>query len=362
MTAVTAEVVEIEDLEVKAEVLEIEDLDTDAEELLPVKAEAVGIKADVLEKEKLEDTEAVLSIKAKAEAAETENVQEPVSDALALRPLPQKRPAEEDDSCSAIVPHKVRRHAGMFREQTIGLVLILVERVKKAADLAELQDVLEELTDCVVDETVLLKTGVGKEVAALQKHADVAIAEKAKVLVAQWRRDRETRQKVAANLQEKTQMSLKASRKLEESIFNFACPVGFATADDKKAYQRHFLRIATHLKDGGPGCLLTRLRDGAVPFEEVAFLPDDELLSTAKREKLEADRQAALKEALAATGAEAVGTESSEYMCPRCSSNRCIYKEMQTGWHNDQQDMTILLCCLECGERWKASDDHGLGA
>mmetsp|Transcript_88638 Transcript_88638/g.225681 ORF Transcript_88638/g.225681 Transcript_88638/m.225681 type:complete len:295 (+) Transcript_88638:79-963(+) len=280
----------------------------------------------------------------------------------ALVLVQEKRPLDAD--ALAIEPSKRARHSGLFRDNTISFVLKAADRIRQSQDAepAALMEMLEELTDCVIDETVLLRTNIGKEVAVLQKNTDAEVSAKARALVTQWKRDRETRLKVVKHFQERAQLSVKDSKKLEDGIFNFACPWGFSSGDDKKAYQRHYLRLSTHLKEQGPGALIERLRAGELKPEDLAFRPDEELMSATKREKIEAVRLQGLKEALATTGAEADGTVSTEYMCPRCRSSHCIYKDVQTGWHNDQQDVTILVNCLDCGERWKANDEHGCGS
>lgn len=256
-----------------------------------------------------------------------------------------------------------KHHSGMFRNETVQLVTEAADRLKTLqhnADPAAIIEILDELSDYVIDEKVLERTKIGLDVSALQKHSDAELAGKAKALVTVWKRDRDTRNKVVKGFIEKANLSLKDARRLEEGVFNAACPLGFLEGEGKKNYQRHFIRISTHLKDQGSRGLLQRLREGELELEEVAFQSDESLFSDAKREKVMAHKEAGLKEALA-TGSQVEGTASSEYVCPRCSSSRCVYKDLQTGWHNDQQDVTILVQCLDCSERWKANDDHGVG-
>jgi len=262
----------------------------------------------------------------------------------------------------AVVPIK-RQHSGMFREQTIRGVIGAAQALRSLedSDASAILEVLDELSDYVVDERVLDKTKIGREVGALQKHSDPEVSSRARALVTQWKKDRETRLKVANSFVSKAKLDMKDARRLEEGLFNAACPLGFLDGDGFKAYHQHFMRISTHLRAQGPGSLVERLRNGELTPGEVAFCEDESLLSEAQIEKLERDRQAGLQEALASTGVAPEGTPSSEYACPRCSSSRCLYKDVQTGWHNDQQDVTILVHCLDCGERWKANDDHGLG-
>jgi len=275
----------------------------------------------------------------------------------------RKRPLPLGPEAGAIEPAR-KQHSGMFREQTIQGVLCVKEKLRSVVedrDVAAIVEVLEELADYVVDERVLSKTKIGIDVGALQKHPAADVATRARALVVQWKRDRENRLKVVNSFVNKAKLSEKDARKMEEGLFNAACPLGYLEGEGFKAYHQHFMRISTHLRTQGPNSLLERLQAGELSPAEVASLPDDALLSDAQRERALADRQAGLREALAGQGAEPDGTVTSEYMCPKCQSSRCLYRDVQTGWHNDQQDVTILVQCLDCGERWKANDDHGLG-
>jgi len=275
---------------------------------------------------------------------------------------PQRKRPRNPDSLALVVPAQKQRHSGMFRDQTIQHISLVAERLRSLQDPEAdvLHEVLDELTDYVVDEKVLDRTKIGKDVAGLQKHSDLEVASKAKALIVQWKKDRDTRNKVIKSFREKAELSMHDARKLEEGLFNAACPLGYLEGDGFRSYQRHFLRIQTHLRAQGAGNLRQRLRDGELCPAEVAFQPDEDLQTESQRQKVEADRQAGLQEAMGG-GRQPEGTVSSEYMCPRCRGNRTLYKDVQTGWHNDQQDVTILVHCLDCGERWKANDDHGLG-
>eukprot|EP00405_Crypthecodinium_cohnii_P048984 CAMPEP_0206606716 /NCGR_PEP_ID=MMETSP0325_2-20121206/51579_1 /ASSEMBLY_ACC=CAM_ASM_000347 /TAXON_ID=2866 /ORGANISM="Crypthecodinium cohnii, Strain Seligo" /LENGTH=644 /DNA_ID=CAMNT_0054123309 /DNA_START=62 /DNA_END=1996 /DNA_ORIENTATION=+ len=249
-----------------------------------------------------------------------------------------------------------------LREQMVDFVNKQKDAIEKQAPTVPvLLDILEELSDCIMDDYLLRKTGIGKTIASLRKNADNEVVTKASALVTQWKRDRQTRMQVTDILQKRGKLPTSDAKRLEDSVFHFACPYGLEVGDDKKEYQRHYLRICNHLKESGPGCLMEKLKSGEIWHDEVAFLPDEALLSDAKKQKLEAVRQEALKEALITTGAQHDGTPSEQYTCPGCNSTQCLYKDVQTGWHNDQQDVTILVQCLNCKYRWKANDDHGLG-
>lgn len=284
---------------------------------------------------------------------------------LASPSSPSKRPRSSDGD--EIEPVCKQQHSGMFREQTLAHVSRVTEQLRtwstaknEAPDAELVLEILEELADCVVDERVLERTGIGREVASLQKHGDQEVAQRSKSLVVQWKRDRETRNKVVNSFIQKAQLTRKDAKKLEDGLFFAACPLGYLEADGYRNYHKHFLRLSTHLRKKGPGSLFQRLKDQELEPSSVAFLPDDDLITAEQKERIEADRKAGLEQAVASTEPE--GTVSSEYMCPRCQSSHTIYKDVQTGWHSDQQDVTIIVCCLDCGERWKASDDHGVGS
>jgi len=297
-----------------------------------------------------------------------------IEDAPAPEMLEDEEPAGADDDESrkrpldgeapAGEPERKRCHSGMFRERTTRYIMQAANTLRGHKDMesAAILEVLEELDDLVVDERTLSVTKIGREVAALQKHADAEISSKAKALVARWKKDREVRNKAAQKFAERSQLPLKEAKKIEEGLFNLCCPWGWLEGDARKEYQRNFVRLSNHLKSQGEDSLVAKLKSGAIAAEEVAFAPDEDLLSAEQRKRAETHRQAGLLAALAPSEDDGSGTLSSDYMCPKCQGSRTMYTEMQTGWHNDQQDVTILVKCLDCGERWKATDDHGLGS
>merc|ERR1712085_4651 len=241
-----------------------------------------------------------------------------------------KRPRSDEQPAAKVL------HSGLFRERTVQQVSLIAEQIrgwgKDLPQASVLVETLEELADHVVDGYVLEKTGIGKELKTLSTHPDQEIKERSSQLIFQWKRDLEMRKKVVGIFVEKASVQKKEARHLEEGLFNFACPLGYLEADGYKSYQRHFVRLSTHLRTHGKGCLAQRMREGEV---------------------------SCLEEALATKGAQLDGIVTSEYTCPTCGSSKTMYKDVQTGWHSDHQDVTIIVSCLECGERWKANDDHG---
>jgi len=192
----------------------------------------------------------------------------------------------------------------------------------------------------------------------LEKHADTEVVHKAAALHSQWKRDFHIREQVIEGFSIKGTLRKRDARQLEEGLFYSACPLGLLEGDGYRSYIRHYKRLCTHLKTRGPGSLAQRLQNNDISFREAAALPDSELLSIEKRQQQQAAQEEGLR---AATLTEtSSSTITSEYVCAKCASARCAYIELQTGWHNDHQDPTILVNCLDCGERWKAADDHGL--
>lgn len=259
-------------------------------------------------------------------------------------------------------------HAGMFRHITLKKVRYMADLVRDLraktelpeAD-ADLLDLLSELEVYVVDREVLSRTSIGKEVAALKQHKNPHIAQLADTLVGQWKKDMKLRDQVVDGFMEKA--SLKRRREaqdIEEGLFNATCPLGFLEGDDYRSYQRHYKRLCTHLRARGVGSLFQRLQSGELRPDQVATLPDTELISDGHRQQQHADQQEGLRAAISVAASDATGVTTEQYTCPRCKCNRTSYKEVQTGWHRDDQDLSILVQCLECGERWKESDDHGL--
>lgn len=253
-------------------------------------------------------------------------------------------------------------HAGMFKEQTIREVLRLL-KVLKGPEAADEPDAvvaaLDELADYCVDREVLERTSVAIEVKKLQRHREAVVAQRAEALCEQWRRDFDVRKKAIEGFIEKGALKKRDARELEESLFNSWCPLGLLEGPHYKAYQQHYKRLCTHLRTRGSGSLVQRLQDRQLSCTAVALLPDAELLSREQRQQQREAQEEGLRAALAGP-AEAGGTVTHEYVCPKCQSTKTSYQELQTGWHSDQQDLTILVRCLDCGERWKEGDDHGL--
>lgn len=259
-------------------------------------------------------------------------------------------------------------NAGLFHERTVVEVAQVRETLRQVLAAEgerddETRDLivecLEELADYCIDRDILTRTSIGKEIGALRKHAEPSISERAAALVAHWKADMAIRDLVVENFTEKIGLPKRQAKELEEGLFNVATPLGFLVGDGYSSYQKHYKRLCTHFRTKGPGSLLARIQPGGdVQAGGVAALPDVELLSTEQRQRQKDDQKAGLKAAIMEQEPE--GTLTSEYMCPSCNSVRTTYKEVQTGWHNDQQDMTILVQCLDCGNRFKASDDHGL--
>lgn len=170
----------------------------------------------------------------------------------------------------------------MFHKQTVQQVIAAgrkLRELRSSADASMIVEVLEELADYVVDERVLDQTKIGFKVVALRTHGDGQVAQRAQALVAIWRRDLERRSKAAIFFMERTKLPLEEAKKLEEGLFNAACPLGFLEGEGCRSYNRHFIRLATHLRSRGPGTLIERLKLGEVAIEDVAWVADEELLS-----------------------------------------------------------------------------------
>jgi len=259
-------------------------------------------------------------------------------------------------------------HVGQFKERTI----LEVHRVVKC--LHDLQkettqpacselvlEALEELADLCVDRDVLEKTSVGKEIKKLQKqHADPLVCQRAWTLCEQWKRDYDVRKKVAEGFVEKGTLSKRDAKELEDGLFNQSCPLGLLEGDGYESYKRQYKRLCSHLRTRGPGSLVQRIQDSSVNTSMVVLLPDSELMSCDQREQQEQVKREAMRRTVTGTGEAEGGTVTDEHTCPKCGSTRTSYVEVPTGWHKDHQDMTIIVRCLQCGERWKSNDDHGL--
>jgi len=248
---------------------------------------------------------------------------------------------------------------GLFTERTIGEVRALCQRLPTQGSETELLKLLDEVEGYPMDATVLQLTGIGKEVTKLKKHRSVKVAQKANELTAEWRSEFQQRNKVVETFASKGGLTKKRARELEVSLFHFACPLALLEGRYYRQYQRHFKRLCTHLRTRGAGNLAEKLTRGAITAAEAVLLPNSELLSDAQRHSALELKDQALRETIIG-GQEALGVRTDEYVCPSCGGTQCAHKEVQTSYHTDGQDMTILVACLSCNHRWKAHDDHGL--
>jgi len=250
-------------------------------------------------------------------------------------------------------------HFGMFSKRTVKEVKVLCQQLLAASGDDAILAILAKVEDYPVDSLVLHQTGIGKELAKLKKQGSAQVAAKAEELSSEWRTEFQQRNRVIESFCSKGNLTKKRARELEEGLFNFACPLALLEGEHYRLYQRHFKRLCTHLRTRGAGSLTERLSNGSMEPSSVAFMPDPELLSEAQRHAALAQKDAGLREAIL-SGQEVLGVESLEYTCPSCGSSHCSHQEMHTAYHSDGQDMTVLVVCLSCNHRWKASDDHGL--
>eukprot|EP00928_Gymnodinium_smaydae_P070339 TRINITY_DN54190_c0_g1_i1.p1 TRINITY_DN54190_c0_g1~~TRINITY_DN54190_c0_g1_i1.p1 ORF type:complete len:301 (-),score=84.21 TRINITY_DN54190_c0_g1_i1:77-979(-) len=256
-------------------------------------------------------------------------------------------------------------HSAMFHDLTLREVARLEAEIRELRGLGDaapegaLLLALEELEVYVVDCTILAKTGIGKTVKTLTKNSDKEVVARADALVGQWKKDYDTRKLTIKGFREKGGLQEGAAREMEAGLFREATPLGILEGDGYRSYIRHYKRLCAHLRDTSEGSLVRRVEEGQIALLEVASLPDEELQSAKRRRQITAAEQEGLRNAMGGT-TEVEGTVTDAFRCPKCESSKTFYKEVQSGWHNDQQDMTIIVQCLDCGARWKEGDDHGL--
>ncbi|CAE7312846.1 hypothetical protein AK812_SmicGene38917 [Symbiodinium microadriaticum] len=246
-------------------------------------------------------------------------------------------------------------HAGLFRDRTIREVEIALQQLHTFEEDCSSEDgrkcaleVLEKMADYVVDRVVLERTEVGKAVRKLAKVRDREIAARAQQLVREWKENLEFRDVAVKRFGEKGGLQKRLCKELEEGLFNHCCPLGFLVGEEKKSYLRHYKRLCTHLRARGSDSLVEKLAKNQFSALQVAALPDSALQTAEKREAQQKAEEIALKEAVLTPEEPLLAAITEDYTCPRCSSHRCCRNEVQTGWHNDHQDPTIIVTCLNC--------------
>lgn len=257
-------------------------------------------------------------------------------------------------------------NAGMFRKHAMREVSRIQAALRQHADAGgecpkTLLRFLRELEIYVVDREVLARTSIGKQVNELKSSPLREVSQAADALLAQWKKDLRVRDQVVQGFSEKGSLKSREARELEEGLFNTTCPMGWLDGEDYASYQRHYKRLCTHLRVRGPGSLVERLSSGTLTTLHVAALPDSELMSTKQREQQQAEKQECLRNVMVG-GDDDHRSVSDVFVCPKCQGARTSFQEVQTGWHGSGQDMTVVVSCMECGERWKENDDHGLAA
>ncbi|CAJ1461585.1 unnamed protein product [Effrenium voratum] len=251
-------------------------------------------------------------------------------------------------------------HSGLFRKRTIKEVQSCLEHLRSPdVDRSAKLEVLNRLADYVVDRTVLETTKVGKEIGKFVRSDDSDVAQLAKELEAEWKENLRFRDTVVNGFTQEG-LSKKRSQEMEEGLFNFCCPLGFIDGEEKKEYSRQYKRLRTHLLARDEGSLFKRLESQELAARQVAGLPDESLRSKRQQQQFLEARAEGLQAALLKTQMVQPATE--DYSCSKCGSQRCMRNEVQTGWHSDQQDLTLFVTCLSCGHRWKEGDDHGLAS
>lgn len=255
---------------------------------------------------------------------------------------------------------------GMFRQRTIKEVERIRDMITGKEDKPKyvrlILEGLADLAELCIDREILSRTSIGKLISKLNKHNDITVSRKAAELLQTWKHDHERRQKVVDAFVEKGRgvISKRNAMDMEDGLFDETCPLGIFEGDAFKEYQRHFKRLCTHLRStAGTGSLIQQLEERTLKYTEVAKLPDSQLMSDQQGQKKLDDKEAGLKSALASTDLDD-GVVTDRYMCPKCQSFRCKFKDVQSGSHNDNRGLTIVVRCLDCRNFWKENDDAGL--
>lgn len=96
----------------------------------------------------------------------------------------------------------------------------------------------------------------------------------------------------------------------------------------------------------GNARLLQRLRDGEFAPRDLASLPPER--SCPERWKELLDAKLRRDEKVYEEKPEAM---TDKFKCGKCKARKCTYREVQL--RSADEPMTLLICCVNCGHRWK---------
>lgn len=124
---------------------------------------------------------------------------------------------------------------------------------------------------------------------------------------------------------------------------NWKCPM-FC-----KLYQNKARSLLANLDPNayvGNSRLLQRVKDGEFQPRDLASMPPEHMCPERWKELLDTKLQR--NEQIYEEKPEAM---TDKFKCGRCKKRECTYREVQL--RSADEPMTLLICCINCGHRWK---------
>lgn len=146
------------------------------------------------------------------------------------------------------------------------------------------------------------------------------------------------------------------SKKIENSIYNYATYQSEAKGIEKNIENQYFKRIyvnkiitlynnldsESYVKNTS---FLKRLHNNEFDVETIAFLTPQEINKEHWQKYI--DRQSANDEFLYS---RIMGIRTNEYKCGRCKEKNCTYYQLQV--RCSDEPMTTFVNCLNCNNKW----------
>eukprot|EP00930_Biecheleria_cincta_P091883 TRINITY_DN81568_c0_g1_i1.p1 TRINITY_DN81568_c0_g1~~TRINITY_DN81568_c0_g1_i1.p1 ORF type:complete len:285 (-),score=73.86 TRINITY_DN81568_c0_g1_i1:5-859(-) len=174
--------------------------------------------------------------------------------------------------------------------------------------------------------------------------------------------DSKKREVVIQGFEKRAGLGKRVAEELERGILKVACPRGEPLADEAyKAYKYQYKRLCTHFLRNSH--LAQKLGRGELQAAEIAAMADEALMGDSQKSELQQFRQESLHEALAIEAEHSAHwTPSDQFECPKCQETKCVYIQIDTGFHShddNNKEPGITIRCTSCKHLWKEDEVEG---
>ncbi|KZS95290.1 transcription elongation factor [Sistotremastrum niveocremeum HHB9708] len=283
-----------------------------------------------------------------------------------------------------------------------------IKDLQAATSEPEITDILRNLKkNAVVTEKLLRDTKAGLAVGKLRQHSSKAVADLAKELVKKWKTEVEKEKASSGSGASSPANGTKSSSTTPKTecespspdtkprsaaadgvVFNHigdrtrdkCCELVYdalasdsgapveqilsrARAIERKIFESHSGNVSapyrtkmrslySNLKDKGNPGLRWSVVSGDTTVDKLCTMTSAEMASEERKRADEKIKQDNLFNSLAAGEAEA---ETDAFQCGRCKQRKTRYRQAQTRSADEPMTVSVLVECVNCGNRWKFS-------